>query len=339
MAEPYRRRILVMAVLLLICLIGSMGLGRYAIDPFTIMKMLLSKVLPIRPDWPVQAETVLFNIRLPRVAAGCVIGAGLSCAGCAFQGIFQNPMASPDMLGASNGAGFGAAAALSIGLGYSGISFLALAGGLCAVGVVALISAKVGGGRTLALILSGIMVGSLASAGISYLKLVADPTDTLPAITYWLMGSLASIRCRDMIFAAPLILVGMAPILVLRWKIGVLTMGDEEAGAMGINVSRLRLTVVLCATLITAACVSVSGIIGWVGLVVPHFARMLVGGDFRRTLPASVLIGGSFLMLVDNAARLAATSEVPIGILTAFVGTPLFLFLLLRGGVGCEPFR
>lgn len=331
-AKQYHRRIIIMGVTLIVCLIASLGLGRYIIDPITIVKALLSKVLPIKVTWPSQVETVLFNIRFPRVIMGCLIGAGLSCAGCAYQGIFQNPMVSPDILGASNGAGFGAAAGLFIGLGYGGTSLLSFACGLCAVGIVMFISARVRENQTLGLILSGIMVGSLASAGISYLKLVADQTNVLPAITYWLMGSLASTRNNDMLFAAPLIVAGMVPISLWRWKISVLTMGDEEAASMGVDAHRLRFWIVLCATLITAACVSVSGMIGWVGLVIPHFARMLVGSDFRRTVPASMLIGGSFLLIVDNFARLVTTSEIPIGILTAFVGVPFFLYLIIKEG-------
>lgn len=319
-------------IILIVCLIGSLGLGRYAVDPLTVVKILLSKLLPIPATWSAQAETVILNIRFPRVVMGCIIGAGLSCAGCAYQGIFQNPMASPDVLGASNGAGLGAAFGLLVKMSYEGVSLLAFVCGLCAVGVVMLISSRVRGNQTLGLILSGIMVGSLASAGISYIKLVADPSNTLPAITYWLMGSLASIRNQDMLFAAPLILIGILPILLFRWKISVLTMGDEEAVSMGINASRLRFGVVLSATLITAACVSVSGMIGWVGLVIPHFARMLVGSDFRRSLPASLMVGGSFMLIVDNFARLLATSEIPIGILTAFVGAPFFLYLILKEG-------
>lgn len=328
----YCERISAMVVLLAVCIIGSAGLGQYAVDPVTIVKSLLSKIVPMEITWPKQVETILFNIRLPRVMMGCVIGAGLSCAGCAFQGIFQNPMVSPDMLGASNGAGLGAAAAIFLGFSYSGISILALLGGLCAVIIVILISSRVRGNMSLGLILAGIMVGSLASAGISYLKLVADPTDVLPAITYWLMGSLASIRNQDVIFAAPLIIAGMIPILLLRWRISVLTMGDEEAASMGINAVRLRFLIVVCATLITAACVSVSGMIGWVGLVIPHIARMLVGSDFRRSLLASLLLGASFMLIVDDFARMLTTSEIPIGILTAFIGAPFFLYLILREG-------
>lgn len=331
-ADTYCRRVTGLTALFICCLLGSFSLGRYAVDPEVVGKVFLSKLLPLSQTWPEQVETVLFQIRFPRVIMGCAVGAGLSAAGCAFQGIFQNPLVSPDVLGASHGACFGAAIGLFFGFGYAGTTLSAFAGGLIAVGIVLLITFQIQGNRMVGLILSGIMVGSLATAGISYLKLVSDPENTLPAITYWLMGSLASIRNQDFRFALPLIIAGTVPLLLLRWKMNVLTIGDEEAITMGVNAPRLRLAVVLCATLVTAACVSVSGLIGWVGLVVPHFTRVLVGNDFRRLLPASLLTGGSFLLIVDNCARLTAQSEIPIGILTAFVGAPFFLFLIIKEG-------
>ena len=294
--------------------------------------MLASRVIPVTPDWPSQVETVLFNVRLPRVLMAALIGAGLAAAGAAYQGIFKNPMVSPDVLGASSGAGFGAALGLFLSFSYQGVSFLAFVLGLSAVGAVCLISSRVKYNQTLGLVLAGMMISSLFTAAVSFLKLVADPNNTLPVITYWLMGSLASIRPKDLAFAAPWIIGGILPIYLLRWKINVLTLGEEEARCIGVNTSAVRLAVVLCATLITSAAVSVSGLIGWVGLVIPHFARMLVGSDYRKMLPASLLLGASFLLVVDNFARLLATSEIPIGILTAFVGAPFFLWLILREG-------
>jgi len=212
------------------------------------------------------------------------------------------------------------------------VTVSAFAFGIASVSVVFLISRKIKHNMTLGLILAGIMVGSIFNAGVSFIKLVADPTDTLPAITYWLMGSLASIRTQDVNFAAPIILAGMVPIMLWRWRINVLTMGDEEARTLGVSAPALRTGIVVCSTLITAAAVSVSGMIGWVGLVIPHFARMIVGDDYRVMLPAAVLLGGSFMLAVDNAARMLTTSEIPIGILTAFVGAPFFLYLIIKEG-------
>ena len=321
-----------MVVLFAVCFFGSFMLGRYPIEPWTLIRVLASRVIPVTPDWPSQVETVLFNVRLPRVLMAALIGAGLSAAGAAYQGIFKNPMVSPDVLGASSGAGFGAALGLFLSFSYQGVSFLAFVLGLSAVGAVCLISSRVKYNQTLGLVLAGMMISSLFTAAVSFLKLVADPNNTLPVITYWLMGSLASIRPKDLAFAAPWIIGGIIPIYLLRWKIHVLTLGEEEARCIGVNTSAVRLAVVLCATLITSAAVSVSGLIGWVGLVIPHFARMLVGSDYRKMLPASLLLGASFLLVVDNFARLLATSEIPIGILTAFVGAPFFLWLILREG-------
>ena len=321
-----------MVVLFAVCFFGSFMLGRYPIEPWTLIRVLASRVIPVTPDWPSQVETVLFNVRLPRVLMAALIGAGLSAAGAAYQGIFKNPMVSPDVLGASSGAGFGAALGLFLSFSYQGVSFLAFVLGLSAVGAVCLISSRVKCNQTLGLVLAGMMISSLFTAAVSFLKLVADPNNTLPVITYWLMGSLASIRPKDLAFAAPWIIGGIIPIYLLRWKINVLTLGEEEARCIGVNTSAVRLAVVLCATLITSAAVSVSGLIGWVGLVIPHFARMLVGSDYRKMLPASLLLGASFLLVVDNFARLLATSEIPIGILTAFVGAPFFLWLILREG-------
>ena len=321
-----------MVVLFAVCFFGSFMLGRYPIEPWTLIRVLASRVIPVTPDWPSQVETVLFNVRLPRVLMAALIGAGLAAAGAAYQGIFKNPMVSPDVLGASSGAGFGAALGLFLSFSYQGVSFLAFVLGLSAVGAVYLISSRVKYNQTLGLVLAGMMISSLFTAAVSFLKLVADPNNTLPVITYWLMGSLASIRPKDLAFAAPWIIGGIIPIYLLRWKINVLTLGEEEARCIGVNTSAVRLAVVLCATLITSAAVSVSGLIGWVGLVIPHFARMLVGSDYRKMLPASLLLGASFLLVVDNFARLLATSEIPIGILTAFVGAPFFLWLILREG-------
>ncbi len=329
-SKRVRWRCLWLAILFAGCFVISFLLGRYPIDPVTLIKILLSQVVEISQTWPEQAETVVFQIRLPRVLMGAVVGAGLACAGAAYQGIFQNPLVSPDILGASSGAAFGAALGLFLALSYRGVSLSAFFFGLAAVTAVFLISQKIRISPTLGLILSGIMIGSLFNAGVSFIKLVADPTNTLPAITYWLMGSLASIRVQDLVFAGPVILFGIIPILLLRWQINVLTMGDDEAKTMGVNAPLIRGIVILSATLITAAAVSVSGLIGWVGLVIPHFARMLVGNDYRFMLPAALLIGAGFLITVDNFARMLATSEIPLGILTAFVGAPFFLYLIWK---------
>lgn len=325
-------RCALLTILFAVCFFGSFLLGKYPIDPPTLIKILLSKLIDIPSDWSGKAETVLFCIRMPRVLMGVIIGSGLACAGAAYQGIFQNPMVSPDILGATDGAAFGAALGLFYGIGSKAVTFCAFLSGIVSVMIVLLISRKIRFNTTLGLILAGIMVGSLFSAGVSFIKLVADPTDILPEITYWLLGSLASITMRDVYFAGPIILAGMIPIMLWRWRINVLTMGDDEARTLGVGAAALRTGIIIASTLITAAAVSVSGMIGWVGLVIPHFARMIVGDDYRVMLPAAALLGGSFLVTVDNFARMLSTSEVPIGILTAFVGAPFFLYLIIKEG-------
>lgn len=308
----------------------SFLLGRYPLYPNQLISILLSTIFPVPHTWTPEMATILFQVRLPRVVMACLIGSGLSCAGAAFQGVFRNPMVSPDVLGASQGAGFGASLSIFLSFGYFGISLCSFIFGMLSVTLVYLIGRHVKRNPTLGLVLAGIMIGSLFSASTSFIKLMADPNNVLPAITYWLMGSLASIRISDLMFAGPLILIGILPVFVLRWKLNVLTMGEEEAQALGIRTGRVRILLIVCSTLITAACVSVSGMVGWVGLVIPHFARLLVGCDYRRLLPAAVLMGGSFLLAVDDVARLISTSELPIGILTAFIGAPFFLYLILR---------
>lgn len=325
-------RFLLLTILFAVCFFGSFLLGKYSIDPPTLIKMLLSRLSDIPRDWPGKAETVLFSIRMPRVLMGAIIGSGLACAGAAYQGIFQNPMVSPDILGATDGAAFGAALGLFYSIGSRAVTACAFLFGLISVCIVFLISRRIKFNITLGLILAGIMVGSLFGAGVSFIKLVADPTDILPEITYWLMGSLASIKIQDVCFAGPIIIAGMVPIMLWRWKINVLTMGDDEARTLGVGAVSLRTGIIAASTLITAAAVSVSGMIGWVGLVIPHIARMIVGNDYRVMLPAAALLGGSFLLVVDNFARMLSNSEIPIGILTAFVGAPFFLYLIIKEG-------
>ena len=328
--KRYGKKLVVLSIFLLLTFVISFGLGRYPIASFDLIQVLLSKLIPLTPTWNPEVETIIFNIRFPRIMAAVLVGAALASAGATYQGLFQNPMASPDLLGASAGAGFGAALAIVLGLSKFNISLFAFAFGLITVFLVWIISTKFKGNKLFGLILTGIMVGSLLSAGLSFLKLVADPNNQLPAITYWLMGSLSSVRKEDLLIISVLITVGFLPLLLFRWRLNVMTLGDEEARAIGINTTLIRLVVISSATLLTAASVSISGIIGWVGLVIPHFARMIVGADYRVLIPTSMLLGASFLLLVDSLSRIITTQEIPLGILTAFVGAPFFMYLFLR---------
>jgi len=324
--------VLSLGIVLIILIIISFWIGRYPIYTKELLGILLSKIIPIEQFWTDKMEIVLFNIRLPRIALACLIGCCLSAAGAAYQGVFQNPMAAPDILGASAGAAFGAALAiLNYGNSYM-IAFSAFFFSLITVALVYLVSKKAKGSGILGLILSGIMVSSLFSAGTSFIKLVADPNEQLPAITYWLMGSLSGAKNSDVLFVIIPMAIGLIPLFILRWQMNVLTMGDDEARTMGVNSNRIRIIVILCATLVTAASVSVSGMIGWVGLVIPHLARKLVGNNYNHLMPTSMLLGAIFLLTVDNVSKNLFSTEIPIGILTAFIGAPFFLYLITRKG-------
>ena len=331
-ATMEHKKIRRMLVLFIVFFFISFSVGRFYVPAKYVLTILLGEFFPTLNFGTKQMAIVVLNIRLPRIIAASLVGMSLSSAGAIYQGIFRNPMVSPDILGSSAGAGFGAALGILLGLSRVGIMLLAFAFGLLTVFATLVCTYQYQTNPILGLVLSGIMIGSLFSAGTSFIKLVADPTDQLPAITYWLMGSLSNIRMKDLYFLCPCVVIGLVPLFFLRWRLNLLTLGDEEAKALGVDAFKLRIAVILCSTLMTSACVAVSGMIGWVGLVVPHLARKEVGCDFKVLLPATLLLGGSFVILVDNLARTLTTSEIPIGILTAFIGTPFFLVMLLKGG-------
>ena len=329
--KSVRRRMLLLVLAVLGCFVISFCVGRYSVPLPELARIFASKVFDIPQTWTDSMERVAIHIRLPRILSALLIGAALSAAGCVYQGIFKNPMVSPDVLGASAGSCFGAALGIMLGLGHAGASVLSFVTGLLAVLLAMALSSRFRESHVLGMVLAGIMIGSLFQALTSYLKLVADPNDQLPAITYWLMGSLSNIRMGDLAVLFPVLLAGFVPLLLLRWRLNVATLGEEEAKSLGVNIRLLRGVAVFCATLLTAASVAVSGMIGWVGLVIPHLARQIAGCDFRAQLPASMLMGGGFLILVDDIARSIAASELPIGILTAFVGAPFFLYVFFFG--------
>jgi iron complex transport system permease protein len=332
----FKARILIAIIILFILFIFSFFLGRYSIAPEDLLQTFWYKIevlLGMRKEMPdARLDALVFQVRMPRIVLACVVGCCLSAAGASYQGIFQNPMAAPDVLGASSGAGFGAALAILMGGKSIAITLSAFVFSLITVGLVIFISRYANGGKILGLVLSGMMITSLFSAGTSYIKLVADPNDQLPAITYWLMGSLQDSNQTEVLIALIPAIIGLLPMLLLRWRMNVLTMGDDEARSIGVNAGRVRLIVILSATLITAASVSVSGIIGWVGLVVPHLARKMVGNNYVYLMPMTMLSGAIFLLLVDNVSRNLLATEIPIGILTAIIGAPFFIFLMTRKG-------
>ena len=321
-----------MASALLALFLLSFVVGRYGVPLGQVVRILLSGVLPLEQTWTDNMAIAVLNVRLPRILLACLVGCGLSAAGTGYQTVFQNPMAAPDILGASSGACFGAALAILTGQSSVTVTVYAFCASLLSVALVYLVGSRTRGSRVVNLLLAGIMVGSLFTAGTSYIKLVADPSNQLPQITYWLMGSLSGTRMKTVGFAAVCMTMGLLPLLLLRWRMNLLTLSADEARAMGVHTDRLRLAVILSATVLTASAVSVSGMIGWVGLVIPHLSRRIVGNDCRWLLPMSMLFGAAFLLLVDNMARCLTAVEIPIGILTAFVGAPFFLYLMIKGG-------
>lgn len=313
--------------------LSAMLIGKYPLSLSDILAAL-GRRLTGAPFQGV-GDTVLFSVRLPRIGAAVLVGASLAAAGAAYQGLFRNPLVSPDILGVSTGAGLGAVAGIFLSLPVAGIQLAAFVMGLATVALVYAIAAFVRNrDPVLVLVLAGVVVGSLAGAAISLLKILADPYDQLPAIVFWLLGSLSSVRQEEVASAAPLVLCGLVPLVLLRWRVNVLSLGDEEARALGVEATRLRLMVITAATLMTASVVAIAGVVGWVGLVIPHLARMVTGPNFGKLLPAAMLMGACYLLLVDTLARSITEVEVPLGVLTAIIGAPFFLWLLARGEEG-----
>lgn len=330
---PNARRKLIFPIIFAVfavCFVVSFSVGRFFVPVGETLNILFGKLFGAEPTYTPEMRTVILNIRLPRIIAVALVGAVLSISGAVYQGIFKNPLVSPDILGSSAGSGFGAALAILLSLGTLGVTALSFVFGIIAVIIAYLCASRFKFNPALGLILAGIMAGSLFSAGTSFLKLIADPKDQLPAITYWLLGSFAAVRTFDLTYFVPLTIIGTTPLMLLSWRMNTLMLGDDDAKAVGINTTRLRTLVIICATLITAAAVSIAGMIGWVGLVVPHLVRSVVGSDFRKLLPACMLLGAAFLLVVDDIARTVAPTEIPIGILTAFVGAPFFIYLLVK---------
>ena len=333
MRVPGSTRSLLAALLGLAALAGlvaaAFAVGRYPIAPGEVLAVLWSRLGGGEHGLAPTLEAVVINVRGPRILLALLVGAALASAGAAYQNLFRNPLVSPDILGVSAGAALGAVLGIFLSLDVWAIQGLAFFGGLAAVAFAYGVAASLRShDQVLVLVLAGVVLGSLLGACIALLKYLADPYNQLPAITYWLLGSLAAADGDGVAAVWLPMLGGLVLLWLLRWRITVLSLGDEEAAALGVRARQLRALVVVASTLMTASAVSVSGIVGWVGLIVPHVARLLVGAEFSRLLPASLLLGGGFLLAVDTVARTVAPVEVPLGVLTAFLGTPLFLWLL-----------
>ena len=322
---------------LLLLFIAAFTVGQFPVALHDLAAVLWEKLGGAQSGVPPAIETVVWQIRLPRIAAAVLIGAALAAAGATYQGLFRNPLVSPDILGVAAGAGLGAVLGIFLSLSVAFVQVLAFAGGLGAVLVVYLVGAAMRGrDPLLVLVLAGVAMGTLLGSAISLVKVFADPYNQLPAITFWLLGSLTSVTLHDVAGIVPAIVIGLVPLYLLRWRMNLMTLGDEEARALGVETVRLRALFIASATLITAAAVSISGIIGWIGLIIPHAARLIAGPEFSRLLPAAMLLGAGYLLAVDTLARTMAVIEVPIGILTAFIGAPFFLWLLATARRGWQ---
>jgi iron complex transport system permease protein len=328
---------------------AALFIGRDPIDPVSVVKILTSGVLEwtggaiatvtgikislfwcIPHTWPAAMDTVVWGVRFPRIVAVVLAGSGLAVSGATYQGVFRNPLVSESILGVSAGASLGAALGILTSQSNIMVELMAFAFGLLAVGATFAISRVYRRNQTLVLVLAGIVVGSLFTAFTSMIKYVADPYSKLPDITFWLMGSFGSVTIASVLPMAPIIIICLLIVISMRWRLNVLSLGDEEAKSLGINVDRSRLIVIICATLMTAAAVCVGGLIGWVGLIVPHMARMVVGPDHKNMIIASIFIGGAYLLAMDTICRSIVSADIPISIVTSILGAPIFLIMLYK---------
>lgn len=316
--------------LLLFTFLISFRIGRYPISIKLLLRVIGSKFLPIAREWDSTIETVIFQIRFPRIIAAILVGASLSVAGAVYQGMFKNPLVSPDILGVSSGAGFGAALGILLSFNKIGIQFSAFIFGIISVVLVYFISKRIKENPVLSLVIIGVLIGSVFTSLTSLIKYLADSDNKLPTIAFWLMGSLSDIVMKDLEVIWLPITLGLLPLYLLRWRINILSLDEDESKTLGLDTRRIRFIVIICSTLITAAAVSISGIVGWIGLLIPHLARLIVGADYEVLLPASLLLGASYLLGVDNLSRALTTIEIPLGIMTSLIGVPIFLIVLLN---------
>ena len=319
---------MILIVLPVLAALIALGIGRIGIAPGQVLSSVLGK-LTGHSDLPVLTEKTLWQLRFPRILLAILAGAGLSVAGCAFQSLFANPLATPDTLGVASGASFGAALGILLGLRMVGIQLTSLVMGLAAVALTWLCGRGKGRGLS-TVVLSGIMIGSLFTALVSLVKFVADDESQLPAITYWLMGGLDRANYRTLAYGAPPVILSIAILWLIRWRMNLLPLSEEESRSSGVNIRKLRIVTVLCATVMTASVVSMCGQVGWVGLLIPHMCRMKFGSNHMALIPASASLGAVFMIAVDTVARSVSAAEIPVSILTAIIGAPFFIVLMRR---------
>ncbi|MEX5709339.1 iron ABC transporter permease [Parafrankia sp. FMc6] len=325
-------RTVLLGVVLLLLVVISFGLGRYSLSPVTVVRILAHEIAGIGASAQGQDRAVVMNIRLPRILAALLVGAALSASGAAYQTMFRNPLVSPEVLGVAAGAGFGASVSILIGLPTAALQTMSFGCGLLAAVLAVTIARVVGRGSLIILVLGGVIIGAMFNALISSAQYLANPETTLPEITFWLFGNLGRASMHSLIVPGVIIGVCLVVLYAVRWPLTVLAAGDDEARSLGVNRTRIWAVTITASTLMTATAVSIAGIIGWVGLVVPHLARFAVGPSFNRMLPVTTMLGAAYLLVVDDVARTATTLDLPLGILTALIGAPFFVALLAKAG-------
>ena len=327
MDKKYRVCMITGCIATLFLALIALCLGQYTIALQDVIKVLTLQEVDL-----VNAETVIFNIRIPRILVSLIVGSGLASAGASFQALFSNPLATPDTLGCANGASFGAALGILLGLNALGIQISALIFGILAVVLVFVFTRYRHANQIMMIILGGMVVSSLFSALVSLIKYVADPNDVLPVITFWLMGSFSNSTVRSLYTGVPMIILGMMILYLMRYRMNALSLKEEEAASLGINVRKNRMIVIIASSLITASVVSMCGVVGWVGLLIPHISRMLFGNNHTKVIPGCIVFGALFMLVIDTIARCMYQAEIPVSILTAIIGAPVFLLLLRKTG-------
>jgi len=325
----YRMVFTVLCILLVFFALIALSIGHYSYDPRDVLRTLWETISPGDLSDPAMGM-VLFNIRIPRVAAAVLVGAALSLSGAVYQGVFKNPLVSPDLLGVSSGACVGAAAAVLLGLGMVQQQVLAFAFGIIAVTISVTIPKLIRNNTNLMLVLAGIITSGFMSSVLGVMKFVADEETELSAIVFWQMGSLTTVDGIDVVAVSPIAIICVVVLIALAWRLNILSFGEVEAKTLGVNVKLMRGIIIACASCLTASTVCISGTVGWVGLVIPHLSRLLVGSDHRRSLPTALLLGGVFMLVIDTLARTLTSSDIPLSILTGLIGAPFYAWLLYR---------
>jgi len=324
----YIKLVTLTGVILGALIVAALCIGRYSVNPVDVLRAVRAKMTGISTNEAM--ENILFMVRLPRVAASLLIGAALSLSGAAYQSTFRNPLVSPDLLGVSSGAGMGAAVAIFLGVSFRSVQVFAFAGGILAVLLASGIPKLLRNSSNMMLVLSGIVVSGFMNSIIGFVKMISREQDQLASIVFWQMGSLSRVSTEQLASVAPAILISVAVMLLISWRLNILSLGEEEASTVGVNVPRLRRIAFICASLLTASSVCVSGTIGWIGLVIPHFGRLTCGDDNTKLLPLAAMMGGAFLLMIDTVARAATSMEIPLSILSGLLGAPFFAWLLFR---------